>query len=85
MVGAVFTDAANTVLPAANAQAGRIDSYELWDATIKYNFTKSFFLQAAVNNVFDARYATRRAGGYPGPGLLPGNGRNATLTLGLNL
>ena len=85
MVGDVFTDAANTELPTANAQAGRIDSYELWDATIKYNFTKSFFLQAALNNVFDTRYATRRAGGYPGPGLLPGNGRNATLTLGLNL
>jgi Fe(3+) dicitrate transport protein len=85
MVGAVFTDAANTVLPTANAQAGKIESYELWDATITYNFTKSFFLQTGVNNVFDARYATRRAGGYPGPGLMPGNGRTFTLTVGLNL
>jgi Fe(3+) dicitrate transport protein len=84
-VGSVFTDASNTYMPTANAQAGKIDTYELWDASIKYNLTKSFFLQAAVNNALNERYATRRAGGYPGPGLLPGNGRTVTLTLGLNL
>lgn len=84
-VGSVFTDAANTDLPNANAQVGEIESYQVWDASVKYNFTKSFFLQTAVNNVFDIRYATRRAGGYPGPGLLPGNGRSVTLTLGFNL
>jgi Fe(3+) dicitrate transport protein len=84
-IGSVFTDAANTELPAANAQAGKIESYQVWDASAKYCFSKSFFLQTAVNNVLDERYATRRAGGYPGPGLLPGNGRTITLTLGLNL
>jgi Fe(3+) dicitrate transport protein len=84
-VGSVYTDAANTELPTANAQAGKIESYRLWDASTKFNVTKSFFLQAAVNNALNARYATRRAGGYPGPGLLPGNGRSITFTLGINL
>jgi Fe(3+) dicitrate transport protein len=84
-VDAVYTDAANTELPTSNAQAGRIDSYEVWDASLKYEISKSFFLQAAINNVLDTRYATRRSGGYPGPGLLPGTGRTITLTLGMNL
>lgn len=81
----VYTDATNTVLPSANAQVGKIDAYRLWDASLKYEITQSFFLQASVNNLLDTRYATRRAGGYPGPGLLPGNGRTIALTLGLNL
>ncbi|MEN9348957.1 MAG: hypothetical protein RLZZ77_2468, partial [Bacteroidota bacterium] len=34
-----------------------------------------------LNNVFDTKYATRRAGGYPGPGLLPGQGRTAAFTV----
>jgi Fe(3+) dicitrate transport protein len=84
-VDAVFTDAANAELPASNAQAGRIDSYNLWDISLKYEINKSFFLQTAINNVLDTRYATRRSGGYPGPGLLPGTGRTMTLTLGMNL
>jgi Fe(3+) dicitrate transport protein len=28
-----------------------------------------------VNNLFDRRYFTRRAGGYPGPGIIPADGR----------
>ena len=84
-VDAVYTDAVNSDLPTANAQAGKIDSYQLLDASVKYDFSKSFFLQAAINNVNDTRYATRRAGGYPGPGLLPGTGRTLTVTLGMNL
>ena len=38
-----------------------------------------------VNNVFDARYFTRRAGGYPGPGILPADGRTWFAGLGLTL
>jgi Fe(3+) dicitrate transport protein len=84
-VDEVYTDATNSEHPSASAQAGRIESYNLLDATIKYEMSEKAFVQAAVNNVLDTRYATRRAGGYPGPGLLPGNGRTITLTLGLNL
>lgn len=84
-VDEVYTDATNSEHPSANAQAGKIESYNLLDATIKYELSEKAFVQAAVNNVLDTRYATRRAGGYPGPGLLPGSGRTITLTFGLNL
>jgi Fe(3+) dicitrate transport protein len=81
----VYTDATNTEAPSTNAQVGKIDAYNVWDASLKYEFTQSFFLQIAVNNMLDTRYATRRAGGYPGPGLMPGTGRTISCTLGLNL
>jgi Fe(3+) dicitrate transport protein len=84
-VGEVYTDATNTVEPTTNAQAGLLDDYSLVDVSAKMEFTSQFFIQAAVNNLFNTEYATRRAGGYPGPGLLPGTGRNLTVTLGLNL
>ena len=35
-----------------------------------------------VNNITDKKYATRRAGGYPGPGILPGNGRTIFVSIG---
>lgn len=84
-VGDVYTDAVNTEEPSANAQTGRIPAYNLLDCSVKYAFTKQLFLQAAVNNVLNTRYATRRSGGYPGPGLMPGSGRTLTITLGLGL
>lgn len=34
-----------------------------------------------VNNLADAVYFTRRAGGYPGPGAMPADGRTAFVTL----
>jgi Fe(3+) dicitrate transport protein len=83
--GDVYTDAANTEEPSTNAQVGKLASYQLLDASMKYQFTSNIFLQCAVNNLFDTHYATRRAGGNPGPGLLPGTGRAVTVTMGLNL
>jgi Fe(3+) dicitrate transport protein len=83
--GDVYTDALNTEEPSTNAQAGILPSYQLLDASLKYQFTSNIFLQSSINNVLNTHYATRRAGGYPGPGLLPGTGRTVTVTLGLNL
>lgn len=84
-VDEVYTDAANTELPSANGQVGKLNGYNVWDCSVKYAFTKQLFLQVAVNNVLNTQYATRRSGGYPGPGLLPGTGRTLTVTLGLGL
>jgi Fe(3+) dicitrate transport protein len=83
-VGEVYTDAANTLEPTANAQAGLLEAYSLMDVSAKMEFTKQIFVQASINNLLNNEYATRRAGGYPGPGLLPGTGRSFTVTVGLN-
>ena len=76
-----FADANNTEAPTANGQNGLIPSYQITDLTIGFVWSKQLQLRAGMNNVFDARYFTRRAGGYPGPGLLPADGRNVFLTL----
>lgn len=82
-VSEVFTDANNTETPTANAQAGKIDGYTLSDLTVSFRPSVNYVFSAGVNNLFDERYATRRAGGYPGPGLLPGNARTFFMTVGV--
>jgi len=81
LVTGVFTDASNTQLANANATIGWLPGYTLMDATAGVQLSEAVKLTVGVNNALDARYATRRAGGYPGPGLLPGMGRQFFATL----
>jgi Fe(3+) dicitrate transport protein len=81
----VFTDAQNTEKATANAQAGRLPSYTVFDASFQYNLFNKYQFGLGVNNLFDLTYATRRAGGYPGPGLLPAEKRFIYFTFGLKL
>lgn len=37
---------------------------------------------SGINNIADEQYFTRRAGGYPDPGLMPANGRTAFVCIG---
>ncbi|MBU2045897.1 MAG: TonB-dependent receptor, partial [Bacteroidetes bacterium] len=50
------------------------------DFSSSYQF-KKFALEACVNNLANQIYFTRRATGYPGPGILPSDGRGFFLTL----
>lgn len=81
-VSDVFTDAANTEKANAAATVGKLEGYTVMDANIAYKFQKNYMIQAGVNNLTDEVYATRRAGGYPGPGIMPGNGRTFYFTIG---
>ncbi len=74
-VSETFSDANNTIVPTANAQNGLIPAYTVIDLTATYKFSSKLSLKAGLNNLTDERYFTRRAGGYPGPGALPGDGR----------
>jgi Fe(3+) dicitrate transport protein len=84
-VGAAFSDANNTVVPIANGNTGLIPSYTILDLTASYKFSKSLNIKAGINNMADVRYFTRRAGGYPGPGALPADGRNFFVSIGAKL
>jgi Fe(3+) dicitrate transport protein len=81
-VSETFSDANNTVVPTANAQNGLIPAYTVTDLTATYKFTRNLNLRAGINNLFDERYFTRRAGGYPGPGALPADGRTFFVSFG---
>jgi Fe(3+) dicitrate transport protein len=81
-VGKTFSDANKTVKPTANAQNGLIPSYGVTDLTASYKFINGINIKAGINNLTDKHYFTRRAGGYPGPGALPADGRNFFVSVG---
>lgn len=81
--GDAFADASNTIEPNAAATTGLIPAYQVQDLSASYTFKKKYSLKAGVNNLTDERYFTRRAGGYPGPGIMPADGRTFYTTLAL--
>uniref|UniRef100_UPI004047A597 TonB-dependent receptor domain-containing protein n=1 Tax=Algoriphagus sp. TaxID=1872435 RepID=UPI004047A597 len=78
-----YSDASNTVAPNAAATVGLIPAYRVQDLSASWNFWKQHSVKAGVNNLTAARYFTRRAGGYPGPGIMPADGRTFYLTAAL--
>ncbi|MCS7019601.1 MAG: TonB-dependent receptor [Cytophagales bacterium] len=81
-VGEAFADANNTRVAPATAVTGLIPAYRVMDISATWRFLQRYNLKAGINNLTDERYFTRRAGGYPGPGILPGDGRNWYISIG---
>ena len=84
-VSRAYSDANNTETPVATGVNGAIPSYEVVDLSGTWRFDERFFLKAGVNNLFNEKYFTRRAGGYPGPGIMPAEPRNGFITVGAKL
>ncbi|GIV27430.1 MAG: TonB-dependent receptor [Bacteroidia bacterium] len=84
-VSDVFTDAQNTIKPSKDATVGLIKGYQVFDINSTWTIQNKYIIKWGINNVTDEKYATRRAGGYPGPGLMPGNGRTYYVSLGIKL
>lgn len=59
---------------------GEIPSYYVTDFSAAYTY-KNFKLEAGINNFTNNYYFTRRATGYPGPGILPSESRTFYTTL----
>ncbi|MNL59805.1 TonB dependent receptor [compost metagenome] len=59
---------------------GLIPAYKIMDVSLSYEW-KRFRLEGSANNLTNEMYFTRRATGYPGPGILPSDGRGFYLTL----
>jgi Fe(3+) dicitrate transport protein len=81
----VYSDATNTETPNATGTIGKIEGYKVYDASMEYNFLKNYTVRLSVNNLSNVAYATRRAGGYPGPGLISGEGRTVNFGIGVKL
>lgn len=75
-----YTDATNAADGGVSAVIGEIPAYNILDLSASYQF-RQFRIEANVNNLADRMYYTRRATGYPGPGILPSDGRSFFLTL----
>ena len=79
-----FTDATNAVAGSVSGVIGRIPSYELLDFSGSYTLNR-FKFEFGINNLLDQAYYTRRATGYPGPGIIPSPNRNLYLTTQIKL
>jgi len=84
-VSSAFSDANNTSTTVATGINGLIPSYQLVDISGSFDFNASLFIRAGINNLLNEKYFTRRAGGYPGPGLMTAEPRNLFLTIGVKL
>jgi Fe(3+) dicitrate transport protein len=79
-----YTDAYNSS-HTADGLVGEIPAYKLIDWTINYQFKKIISVGISINNVLNEKYFTRRALGFPGPGIIPSDGRTGFLTLGIKI
>ena len=79
-----FTDAENSTNPDVSGIVGVIPAYDILDVSFAYKY-KFLKLETGVNNLLDNAYFTRRATGYPGPGIIPSAPRNYYLTLQVKL
>lgn len=82
--GSQFTDATNSEF-SSNAINGLIPSYYVMDLSTDYMINRFFSLSASVNNISNNHYFTRRADSYPGPGIIPSDGRSFYITLQISL
>tara|TARA_B100001250_G_scaffold334074_1_gene299870 strand:+ start:11245 stop:13677 length:2433 start_codon:yes stop_codon:yes gene_type:complete len=78
-----FTDATNAITSNLSGIIGEIPQYEIVDFSLYYIQDK-FSIASGVNNLFNKSYFTRRATGYPGPGIIPSPPRNYYITLELH-
>jgi len=72
-MSSIFTNATNTFTSVDGTQ-GLNPAFRVWDLAGTYRFHR-YQLRAGVNNLTDNYYFTRRATGYPGPGIIPADGR----------
>lgn len=74
-----YSDATNTI-STPTAVDGAIPAFAVMDLSLSYNW-RHFTIYTGINNLANKLYYSRRADGYPGPGILPANKRNAYITL----
>jgi len=79
-----FNDAFNTI-SSSNGVIGLIPAYHVWDWNCSWQFSKQFHVRGSVNNLTNEKYFNRRITMYPGPGILPADGRTFTISLGLDI
>ena len=75
-----YSEATNARDGGVSAVIGLIPAYNVMDLSLSYQY-KRFKIEGNINNLTNQIYYTRRATGYPGPGILPSDGRAFYLTL----
>ena len=81
---AEYSDATNAT-SSTDGSVGIIPSYHTIDCTIGYKVAKSWKVSFSANNLTNQLYFTRRTTGFPGPGIIPSEGRAVYGTLQFTL
>ena len=79
-----FTDSSNAIDGSLSGVIGEIPSYKISDLSASYSINKLKF-ELGVNNLLKEKYFTRRATGYPGPGIIPSSPLSYYLTLQIKI
>ena len=80
--GSSFGEANNFVAPDNdNPLRGLVPAYTVLDVSATCHLPNGLDLRAGINNLADERYFTRRTDEYPGPGIIPAQGRAGYVTL----
>ena len=79
-----YTDATNANSSNISGIIGKIPAYNILDFNSKYTIQNIQF-EFGINNLLNRSYFTRRATGYPGPGIIPSPLRNYYLTFQINI
>ena len=80
-----YTDATNAPRNPLDNQSGIIGSipaYDVMDLSLAWSW-RWLQLEGGINNLLNRHYFTRRATGYPGPGIIPSAPRTGYLTVGV--
>lgn len=75
-----FSEATNATDGGVSSVVGLIPAYKIMDLSFSYEW-KMLKVESSINNLANQMYFTRRATGYPGPGILPSDGRGFYLTV----
>lgn len=78
-----YNDALNTV-SSTNGVTGNIPAYHVCDWSANWQFSKLYHISAGINNLANRQYFNRRITFYPGPGILPADGRTFYISFGIN-
>jgi len=84
-VSSQYTDASNAEQNVNDNQSGikgEIPAYDVVDLSLSWSY-KHLTLESGINNLLDSYYFTRRATGYPGPGIIPSPPRTFYTTVQL--
>ncbi|MEQ8524898.1 TonB-dependent receptor [Gracilimonas sp.] len=82
-----YTDASNAEQNIRDNQSGirgAIPAYDVLDLSLSWTY-KNFTVESGINNLLNSWYFTRRATGYPGPGIIPSPPRTFYATLQLQI
>lgn len=79
-----YSDALNTISNTTGV-IGLVPSWHVWDWAADYRFGKFYHISAGVNNLANVAYFNRRINMYPGPGILPADGRTFYISLGIKI